>query len=419
MPIRTPQELQAALDRALRETPVTDIHTHLYAPAFGDLLLWGVDELLTYHYLVAEFFRRSAMPYEEFWKLPRPAQADLIWRTLFVESTPVSEACRGVLTVLERLGLDPGRRDLAAYRAFFAGRSRERQIDLVFEKAGLRDCVMTNDPFDDRERPVWLAGAPADTRFKAALRIDPVLLDWARAGPRLREWGYRVEPEPDARTFDEVRRFLEEWARRTRALYVGVSLPPAFAMPEESATARLLERAVLPACRDLGLALALMIGVKRRVHPELELAGDAVGRARIEAVEYLCGRFPANRFMVTMLSRENQHELCVAARKFRNLLPFGCWWFVNVPGLIEEITRMRLELLGTSFVAQHSDARVLEQVLYKWEHSRRVLGKVLFEKYAGLLEAGWAIEEREVRRDVEELLGGRFWAFLGRRPSEA
>ena len=27
-------------------TPVFDIHTHLYDPAFGGLLLWGIDELL-------------------------------------------------------------------------------------------------------------------------------------------------------------------------------------------------------------------------------------------------------------------------------------------------------------------------------------------------------------------------------------
>ena len=31
-----------------------DIHTHLYEAAFGELLLWGIDELLIYHYLVAE-----------------------------------------------------------------------------------------------------------------------------------------------------------------------------------------------------------------------------------------------------------------------------------------------------------------------------------------------------------------------------
>ena len=42
--------------------------------------------------------------------------------------------------------------------------------------------------------------------------------------------------------------------------------------------------------------------------------------------------------MVSVLSRENQHELCVYARKFGNLLPFGCWWFVNNPSIVEEIT---------------------------------------------------------------------------------
>jgi hypothetical protein len=29
---------------------------------------------------------------------------------------------------------------------------------------------------------------------------------------------------------------------------------------------------------------------------------------------------------------------------------FGCWWFLNNPSLIEEIERMRMELLGVSFI---------------------------------------------------------------------
>ena len=45
-----------------------------------------------------------------------------------------------------------------------------------------------------------------------------------------------------------------------------------------------------------------------------------------------------------------------------------------MPSLSEEITRMRLELLGHSFTAQHSDARVLEQLLYKWQDTRVMLG---------------------------------------------
>ncbi len=414
MTISTAEELKPALDRALASVNLTDIHTHLYAPCFGDLLLWGIDELLTYHYLAAETLRFADHPAGRFFAMPRKDQADLVWKTLFLDRSPLSEACRGVLTTLRLLGLDPGARDLEAYRKFFAGLTRERYIDLVFGKAGIRDCVMTNDPFDDRERPVWLERYRPDPRFHAALRIDPLLLGWDAAGARLREWGYAVEPAPSPRTIEEACRFLRDWARRTGALYVGVSLPPTFTMPETSTAASLLEEAVLPVCAELNLPLCLMIGVKRRVNPELGLAGDGVGRARIEPVEHLCARFPKNKFMVTMLARENQHELCVAARKFRNLLVFGCWWFVNNPSLIAEITRMRFELLGPGVVPQHSDARVLDQVLYKWDHSKRIIGGVLLEKYSDLLAAGWRIEEREVGRDVEALFGGNFRAFLAR-----
>jgi len=415
MGLRAKEELRGALDRAVRDVQVTDIHTHLYAPCFGDMLLWGVDELLTYHYLIAEFFRFSEMPYAEFRALPKRAQSDLIWKTLFLEHSPLSEACRGVLTALKLLGLDVESRDLESYRRFFARQSRDEYIGLVFKKTGIRDCVMTNDPFDDVERPVWLDGYKADARFKAALRVDPILLGWEKAQPRLREWGYRVDRELNAETVGEVRRFLGEWEKRTEGLYVGVSLPPTFAVPDDSVTSRMLEQAVLPACEEYNLPVALMIGVKRRVNPELTLAGDAVGRARIEAVEYLCARYPKNKFMVTMLSRENQHELCVAARKFRNLLPFGCWWFVNNPSIIDEITRERFELLGPSFVPQHSDARVLDQVLYKWDHSKRLIGDALFDKYSDLLASGWRVEEAELRRDVEGLFGGNFWSFLKKK----
>ena len=414
MATATAQDLRGLLDRAMDRAKITDIHTHLYAPCFGSLLSWGIDELLTYHYLIAEFFRQSDLPYEAFWALSKKEQAEAIWKALFLDASPVSEACRGVVTVLHALGLDVGKRDLASYRSFFATLSRDAYIDVVFRKAGLRDCVMTNDPFDDAERPVWMNGYREDERFKPALRIDPVLLGWKKSWKRMREWGYKVEPKLTPRTLGEIARFFREWAKRTGGLYVGVSLPPSFAMPDRGETARILEHALLPVCEDLNLPLALMIGVKRQVNPLLRMAGDGMGRGSVEAVEYLCSAFPKNKFMVTMLSRENQHQLCVAARKFRNLLVFGCWWFVNNPSIIDEMTRERMELLGTSIIPQHSDARVIDQVIYKWGHSKRIIGDVLAAKYGDLLASGWALEEREVQRDVDRLFGGNFWSFLER-----
>src|SRR5205814_10115556 len=100
-------------------TPITDVHTHLYDPAFGELLLWGIDDLLNYHYLIAESFRYFDFPYEKFWAMPKVEQANRIWDALFVQNSPISEACRGVLTTLNALGLDVKRRDL---------RSEERRV---------------------------------------------------------------------------------------------------------------------------------------------------------------------------------------------------------------------------------------------------------------------------------------------------
>lgn len=406
-------DLQAKVDEIVQNTPLVDVHTHLYPPTFGSLLLRGVDDLLTYHYLVAETLRYLPEKTGNFWRLSPTEQADLVWRTLFVENSPVSESCRGVLTTLRLLGLDPGSRNLAEYRAFFAGLSPEEHVELVFKKTGLKALVMTNDPFDREETVFWEQGLRKDERFLAALRLDKLLNTWPEAVGSLQADGYDVQPGFSGRTFSEIRRFLKDWARKMDPLYLAVSLPPSFCFPEESACGRIMEEAILPFCRESGRPLALMIGVKKLVNPSLLLAGDSVGKAEIETVENLCRAYPENKFLVTLLSRENQHELCVSARKFGNLMPFGCWWFLNNPSLVQEITAMRLELLGLSCIPQHSDARVLDQLVYKWAHSRTIISRVLQEKYVDLAATGWQLSEEEIRRDVEQLFYGNFHSFLG------
>jgi len=405
------------VEAAVAGARITDVHTHIFAEAFGGLLLWGIDELLTYHYLIAENFRYTDMPYEEFFALPKRQQADLVWRNLFCDRSPLSEAQRGVLSVLAGLGLDVAARDLAAYRRYFASLAVDQYVDMVFAAAGVDFVVMTNDPFDPRENAVWMAGGHGDRRFKAALRLDPLLNAYESSAGRMREWGYAVGREMDGRTIKEIRRFLREWAERMAALYLAVSLPPAFKAPEDSPRARIIEECVLPVCRELGIPFALMIGVNKRVNRQLGDAGDAVAKADIRAIEYLCDKYPDNKFMVTMLARENQHELAVCARKFRNLLVFGCWWFLNNPSVVEEVTRMRLELLGLSFIPQHSDARVLDQLIYKWQHSKQIIAGVLTDKYSDLLATGWTVTETEIRRAAADLLGNNFWRFVGKKPA--
>ena len=80
-------DIAIQVDDALTAQPVLDMHTHLFAPSFGSpvpnatgktdpagLLLWGIDELVTYHYLVAEVYRvvpATTLPYESFWKMSK------------------------------------------------------------------------------------------------------------------------------------------------------------------------------------------------------------------------------------------------------------------------------------------------------------------------------------------------------------
>src|SRR5580658_857243 len=404
--------LAETVRNALNSQPIVDMHTHLYPPTFGTpvpnstgktdptgLMLWGVDELVTYHYLVAEVYRvvpATKLPYEQFWKMSKQQQADHIWKNLFVENTPVSEACRGILTTLQLLGLDPNEKSLDAYRPFFAKQDPSKYIDRVMEISNVSSITMTNPVFDDNERQRWLANpnVGVDPRFKAVLRIDPLLRAWPTAAKKLSEWSYPVSEEISAATIEQTRKFLRDWIDRQKAIYLALSLPPEFRYPADPADAvgragqAILEKAILPVCAERGMPFAMMIGSKMRVNPALGDAGDMVGKSDVASVVNLSREFPNNKFFVTMLARENQHELCVAARKFGNLMIFGCWWFLNNPSLIEEMERMRIELLGTSFIPQHSDSRVLDQLVYKWDHSRRVLAKVLTDKYADLQDTG-------------------------------
>ena len=406
-------EIRRQVTEVVQRMPVIDMHTHLFAPAFRHLNLSGIDDLLTYHYLVAEVFRSCDVAPEDFWRRSKTEQADLVWTTLFVRNTPLSEATRGVIHVLKTFGLDPSSPNLKEAREFFRSRDIEDHIDRVLKLSGVTDVVMTNDPFDVPEQQVWDSRVEIDPRFHAALRMDELLNDWANSVATLRSQGYEVELDAGGNTASETRRFLDKWIVRMKPLYMAVSLPDDFQYPDQDVRDRIIRDVVLPTSREYGLPFALMIGVRRGVNPQLRMAGDGVGQADVHAVERICAENSDVNFLVTMLSRENQHELCVAARKFSNLMPFGCWWFLNNPSIVSEITRERLEMLGPSFIPQHSDARVLEQLIYKWAHARRVIAESLSESYERLLVDGRMVSLTEIERDVTRLFSGNFQQAVG------
>ncbi len=405
-------EVAPAVAEAVSKAAVFDMHTHLYEPRFGELLLRGIDELITYHYLIAESTRATGLAPEKFYRMTKKAQAEFVWDELFVKRSPVSEAARGVLTTLKCYGLDPRRDGLAGARKFFKGLSAEEHVTLAFETAGLVGAVMTNDPFGDAEREVWMKRGRRDGRFHAALRIDPLIVDLPGSAKKLSAWGYKVDADFGGRSAAELRRFAVDWIKRMDARYAAMSFTPDFTWPDDSLQGRILRKSIIPACREAGVPFALMIGVRRKIRPELRDAGDSVGQGAPAAVGRLCAEYPKMNFLVTMLSRVDQHELTVTARKFANLKLFGCWWFLNNPSIVAEMTAMRTELLGLTYVPQHSDARILDQVVYKWRHSKKTIAEVLGGKYTDMCDAGWAPTRSEIKRDVKALFSGNAMEWL-------
>jgi hypothetical protein len=409
----TAAQLKRNVEDAVQRTPVIDVHTHLQPASFGNLCLWGIDELVNYHYLVAELFRSSSVTPQQFWALTKPQQADLIWDTLFVKNTPLSEATAGVVAVMTKLGLDPCQPDLKQAREYFAAATIEQYIDRVLELANVSELVMTNDPFNPAERTLWEQDKPCPANFHRALRMDPILNDWNGACAVMAAAGYNTGTQVTPQAATEARRFLDHWIARLRPVYLAASLPYTFTYPDATPRTELIRQVVMPTCRAHDIPFALMYGVSKQVNPALRDAGDSVGRGDTAVVEHLCAEYPDVRFLCTMLARENQHALCVAARKFSNLMPFGCWWFLNNPSIVHEMTAERLELLGATVIPQHSDARILDQLIYKWAHSRRSIAPALCESYSRLIADGYRLTREQIDRDVQRMFSGNFRRWVG------
>ncbi|DBA00227.1 TPA: hypothetical protein N0F65_007871, partial [Lagenidium giganteum] len=417
----TKDELAAFVRETVATVPVIDVHTHLFPPTHGKLMLWGINELLTYHYLVAEYLMTAPMEVEEFNSYPKEEQARLIWQHLFVDRSPISEACRGVITTLQALGLGHlmEKRDLPALQEWFKQQNAEEYVDTVFRLAGLKYAVMTNIPFEPEEARHWLGESPpkwSRKYFRSALRVDQILLgDWKSIAPSLDAFQL-------PHTLEGCRTLLVKWIDIMKPEYFMSSVPIHFEYPPDNAPATpanelptgadLLLKVLLPLAEEKKLPIALKFDSVRPINACLGVAGDGVKPSDVDILIKLCRRFPRVKFLATFLSRVNQHEVTVTANKFRNLHLYGCWWYCNNPSIIEEMTRMRIEILGTAFTSQHSDARVLDQLIYKWKHSREIIGDILVDMYDKMANTGWKISKADVERDVERLFGGSYEEFM-------
>lgn len=147
-------------------------------------------------------------------------------------------------------------------------------------------------------------------------------------------------------------------------------------------------------CADFKLPFDLMIGVNRCVYRGGVYQGQDLFDSRVSLIQYqqLFNAFPQVMFPISVLASVTNQELVSYAWIFPNVVTNGHWWYSNTPAYIEHDAAARLEAVPqTKQIGYYSDAYKLEFCLPKFAMYKRILARILAERF--VLQRRWS-EER-------------------------
>ncbi|MCA9106471.1 MAG: glucuronate isomerase [Planctomycetales bacterium] len=287
----------------------------------------------------------------------------------------------------------------------------ENWEDQVLQRSHLTAVFLTND-FDDR-----LEGFNTE-RYIPCLRTDDLVFKLAHPSVRERLASCSGHDVTDSASLEQALRDRFQVFKNRGARACAISLPPHFA-PRPVSTAR-ADRALgqlatkgrdadasdqeaagyavfwklAELCQEYRLPFDLMIGVNRSVYAAGVYQGQDLYDSRVSLIQYqqLFNAFPEVRFPISVLASVTNQELASYAWIFPNVIANGHWWYSNTPTYIEHDLAARLEAIPrTKQIGYYSDMYKLEFALPKFNMYKRILAKVLAERY--VQDRGWS-EER-------------------------
>ncbi|MBX7167807.1 MAG: glucuronate isomerase [Pirellulales bacterium] len=318
----------------------------------------------------------------------------------------------------------------AIYDASLASMQSPGWANRVLEQSGLEAVFLTND-FDDR-----LEGF--DPRvYIPCLRTDELVFHLARPTVRRRLAESTGIEATNARELRAALAQRFEHFKRRGARACAISLPPDFVPEPVSDTAADATIAAVFAageaadahrrrelaqfvfwtladlCAEYRLSFDLMIGVNRAVYPGGVYQGQDLFDSRVSLIQYarLLNSFPQVTFPISVLASVTNQELVSYCWIFPNVVTSGHWWYSNIPSIIEHDLASRLEAVPqTKQIGYYSDMYKLEFGLPKFRMYKRVLAKVLAERF--VIDRGWT-EQRAVELGSTVLRGNVERVFFG------
>ncbi|MEX0713097.1 MAG: amidohydrolase, partial [Pirellulales bacterium] len=165
-------------------------------------------------------------------------------------------------------------------------------------------------------------------------------------------------------------------------------------------------------CAEFKLPFDLMIGVNRGVYAAGVHQGQDLFDSRVSLIQYreLFNAFPQVVFPISVLASVTNQELTSYSWIFPNVVTHGHWWYSNTPAFIEHDAGARLEAVpATKQIGYYSDMYKLEFALPKFAMYKRILAKILAERF--VIDRGWseeravALARRVLRENVERVFG--------------
>ena len=292
----------------------------------------------------------------------------------------------------------------------------------VLEQSKLEAVFLTND-FDDP-----LTGFDTSV-YIPCLRTDDLVFHLCKPEVRYRLASFtRIE----ATTAESLRRAIAAVFNHFKANHAracAISLPPDFSPAKVSdarastalsalfqhgtATSDADKRAagsfvfwtLAEMCAEHSLPFDLMIGVNRGVYEAGVHQGRDLYDSRVSLIQYkqLFNAFPQVTFPISVLASVTNQELTSYAWIFPNVVTNGHWWYSNTPTFIEHDLACRLEAVPrTKQIGYYSDMYKLEFALPKFAMYKRILAKVLAERFC--IDRDWS-EERAVDFGTQILRG--------------
>ncbi len=414
-------ELRNRIFQQLDSMWLIDPHTHIdpHRPAAETLA-----DILGYHYYT-ELAHSAGMPRDQIEDPdlgPREKAARLIANLGPVENTVQYSWLVEMAQSLfgfdgDRITLDNWEAVYDASESLMSSETWERD---VLRRSRLRRVFLTSD-FDDP-----LEGFDTEL-YVPCLRTDELVFGFADPAVRNRlqnATGVSVHDPAGLRSAIGAL-FKHFTSRNARA--VAISLPPDFTPARISPgdAARSLEGilssrdgsdsqcvwslyvfwTIAEFCAEFGLPFDLMIGVHRGVYEAGVFQGQDLYDSRVSLIQYreLFNAFPQVTFPISVLASVTNQELTSYAWIFPNVVTHGHWWYSNAPAFLEGDLAARLETVpATKQIGYYSDMYKLEFALPKFAMYKRVLAKVLAERF--VIDRGWS-ELRAVELGHQVLRG--------------